>query len=62
MPFWGGATKNSVYQVYCSILLYVYGYDVGYGTIFFNNVLIMGLLQCVKQFGYSTGFKTHGYV
>ena len=62
MPFWGGATKNSVYQVYCSILLYVYGYDVGYGTIFLNNVLIMGLLQCVKQFGYSASFKTNGYV
>ena len=25
-------------------------------------VFIMGLIQCVKQFGYSADFKTHGYV
>ena len=62
MPFWGGAAKNSVYQVYCSVLFYVYGYGVGYGIMFLNNVFIVGLIQCVKQFGYSAGFKTHGYV
>ena len=62
VPFWGRAAKNSVYQVYCSVLFYVYGYGVGYGIMFFNNVFIMGLIQCVKQFGYSASFKTHGYV
>ena len=56
MPFWGEAAKNSVYLVYCSVLFYVYG------IMFLNNVFIMGLIQCVKQFGYSVVFKTHGYV
>ena len=62
MPFWRGAAKNGVYQVYCSVLFDIYGYGVGYGIMFFNNVFTMGLIQCVKQFDYSSGFKTHGYV
>ena len=44
------------------VQFYVYGYDVGYGIMFLNNVFIMGLIQCVKQFGYFAIFKTHGYV
>ena len=44
VPFWGGVAKNNVYQVYCLVLFYVYGYDVGYGIMFFNNVFIMGLV------------------
>ena len=42
VPFWEEAAKNSIYQVYCSVLFYVYGYDVGYGIKFLNNVFIMG--------------------
>ena len=62
VPFWRGVTKNNVYLVYCLVLFYVYVYGVGYGIMFLNNVFIMGLIQCVKQFGYSAIFKTHGYV
>ena len=32
--FEGEQLKNSVYQVYCSVLFYAYGYDVGYSIMF----------------------------
>ena len=60
MPFWGGAAKNSVYQVYCSVLFYVYGYDVGYGIIFLNNVFIIGLV--LNSLVILLFLKTHRFV